>query len=43
MKKIDFILANPPYSNKEQFLDMNNENKHNETRKTQIVIHPANR
>ena len=40
-KKIDFILMNPPYSNKEQFLDMNFVNKVNEICKTQIVIHPA--
>ena len=32
---------NPPYSNKEQFLDMNFVNKVNEICKTQIVIHPA--
>ena len=40
-KKIDFILMNPPYSNKEQFLDMNFVNKVNEISKMQIVIHPA--
>ena len=40
-KKFDVILMNPPYSNKEQFLDMNFVNKVNEISKTQIVIHPA--
>ena len=40
-KKFDVVLMNPPYSNKEQFLDMNFVNKVNNICKVQIVIHPA--
>ena len=40
-KRFSVILMNPPYSNKEQFLDMNFVNKVNNICKKQIVIHPA--
>ena len=42
-KKYDVIFMNPPYSNKEQFLDMQFVKKCNNISKTQISIHPANR
>lgn len=40
-KKFDIVLMNPPYSNKEQFLDIKFVKKSNKIANYQIVVHPA--